>query len=142
MASALPGAIAASMIFPDRRILAIAGDGGFLMNVQEMETAVRLGVEPVVMVWEDGGYGLIAWKQEDEFNRHTALSFNNPDWSALAAAFGWNGFAVTNSADLARTIETAFTTPGPSLVVLPIDYRENRLLSKRLGELTGPGVTG
>jgi len=142
MGSALPGAIAASLIFPDRRVLAIAGDGGFLMNVQEMETAVRLGVEPVVMVWEDGGYGLIQWKQEDEFNCHTALSFSNPDWVVLAKSFGWNGYWVENSADLAGVLETAFTTPGPGLVVVPIDYRENRLLTQRLGELVNSGVTG
>ena len=77
----LPGAL--------RRILAICGDGGFLMNVQEMETARRLGCNFVTMVWEDGGYGLIAWKQDNEFKRHTDLSFGNPDWLRLAEAFGW-----------------------------------------------------
>jgi acetolactate synthase-1/2/3 large subunit len=142
MGSALPGAIAASMLYPERKVLGIAGDGGFLMNVQEMETAVRFKAEPVVMVWEDGGYGLIEWKQEDEFDRHTALSFNNPDWLQLAQSFGWNGYLVQNSKDLYATLETSFSTPGPSLVVIPIDYRENRLLSKRLGQLTTPGVIG
>jgi acetolactate synthase-1/2/3 large subunit len=142
MGSALPGAIAASMIYPDKRILAIAGDGGFLMNVQEMETAKRLGVEPVIMVWEDGGYGLIKWKQENEFGSHTDLAFTNPDWLQLADAFGWNGYWVENSADLASVLDAAFSNPGPALVVLPIDYRENRLLTERLGELTQSGVTG
>ncbi len=141
MGFALPGAIAASLINPDRRVLAIIGDGGFMMNVQEMETAKRLGVEPVIMVWEDFGYGLIQWKQADEFGRHTDLSFTNPDWLALAGAFGWNGYRVDNSVDLAGTLEQAFTDPGPGLVVIPIDYRENPLLTKRLGELTEPGVT-
>jgi acetolactate synthase-1/2/3 large subunit len=142
MGFALPGAIAASLINPDRRVLAVIGDGGFLMNVQEMETAKRLGVEPVVMVWEDFAYGLIEWKQGDEFGRHTDLSFTNPDWLALAGAFGWNGYRVENSVELAGTLERAFTDPGPGLVVIPIDYRENPLLTKRLGELTEPGIAG
>ena len=142
MGFALPGAIAASMVYPDRRVLAVSGDGGFLMNVQEMETAKRLGVNPVVMVWEDGGYGLIAWKQETEFKRHTKLEFGNPDWLKLADSFGWNGHYVPDSKDLAGTLESAFAEAGPSLVVVPIDYRENNLLTMRLGELTSPGVTG
>ncbi|MEM1262107.1 MAG: acetolactate synthase large subunit [Pseudomonadota bacterium] len=137
MGFALPGAIAASLLYPERRILAIAGDGGFLMNVQEMETATRLGVEPVVMVWEDGGYGLISWKQEAEHGRHTDLAFTNPDWLQLADAFGWSGHRVGRAADLAQTLETAFTEDGPSLVVVPIDYRENLRLTERLGELVG-----
>ena len=112
------------------------------MNVQEMETAKRFGVEPVIMVWEDGGYGLIKWKQENEFASHTDLAFGNPDWLQLADAFGWNGYWVENSADLAGVLDAAFSTPGPALVVLPIDYRENRLLTERLGELTQSGVTG
>ncbi|MGD2114437.1 MAG: acetolactate synthase large subunit [Acidobacteriota bacterium] len=135
MGFALPGAVAAKLVHPERRVLAICGDAGFLMNVQEMETARRLGAEPTVMVWEDGAYGLIAWKQETEFGRHTDLSFGNPDWSKLAAAFGWNGFRCERSRDLADVLEESFTTPGPSLVVVPIDYRENRLLTKRLGDI-------
>ena len=136
MGFALPGAIAASIVHPERRIMAIAGDAGFLMNVQEMETAARLGSNIVVMVWEDKEYGLIAWKQETHFGRHTDLSFGNPEWAGLAQAFGWHGHLVANSADLAETLETAFGESGPSLVVIPIDYRENRLLTKKLGEIT------
>ncbi len=136
MGFALPGAIAASIVHPERRIMAIAGDAGFLMNVQEMETAARLGSNIVVMVWEDKEYGLIAWKQETHFGRHTDLSFGNPEWATLAQAFGWHGHLVANSADLADTLETAFGESGPSLVVIPIDYRENSLLTKKLGEIT------
>ena len=128
--------IAASIVHPDRRILAIAGDAGFLMNVQEMETAVRLGSNIVVMVWEDKEYGLISWKQESHFGRHTDLSFGNPHWETLAKAFGWHGHFVTESAELADTLEAAFSEQGPSLVVIPIDYRENALLTKKLGEIT------
>jgi acetolactate synthase-1/2/3 large subunit len=135
MGFALPGAIAANIVHPDRRILAIAGDAGFLMNVQEMETAVRIGSNIAVMVWEDNAYGLIAWKQSDHFGHHTELSFGNPDWELLAQAFGWNGHYVKNAADLASTLETALSESGPSLVVIPIDYRENPLLTKKLGEI-------
>jgi acetolactate synthase-1/2/3 large subunit len=135
MGFALPGAIAASLVYPERRILAIAGDGGFLMNAQEMETARRLNSNIVVMVWEDGGYGLIAWKQDNEFQRHSDLSFGNPDWLALAQAFGWHGQRIAGSAELAPALEAAFAEAGPSLLVVPIDYRENPLLTKRLGEM-------
>ena len=136
MGFALPGAIAASIVQPDRRILAIAGDAGFLMNVQEMETAKRIGSNITVMVWEDNAYGLIAWKQEGQFGKHTDLAFGNPDWNLLAESFGWNGHYVNNSADLAATLDKALAEPGPSLLVIPIDYRENMLLTKKLGEIT------
>ncbi|MDH3990953.1 MAG: thiamine pyrophosphate-dependent enzyme, partial [Gammaproteobacteria bacterium] len=136
MGFALPGAIAANIVLPERRVLAIAGDAGFLMNVQEMETAARLGSNIVVMVWADNEYGLIAWKQESHFGRHTDLSFGNPDWNMLAAAFGWHGHYVSDSAELAGTLEAAFNETGPSLVVIPIDYRENNILTAKLGEIT------
>ena len=135
MGFALPGAIAAHIVHPGRRILAIAGDGGFLMNVQEMETARRLDSDIVVMVWEDGGYGLISWKQETHFGRHTDLSFGNPDWMTLASAFGWSGHYVSKSAELSTTLERAFEEPGPTLIVVPIDYRENQILTRKLGEI-------
>jgi acetolactate synthase-1/2/3 large subunit len=138
MGFALPGAIAASLVHPDRRVLAIAGDAGFLMNVQEMETAKRFGSNIAVMVWEDHAYGLIAWKQETHFGRHTDLAFGNPDWNLLSKSFGWNGHAVANAADLAGALETALAEDGPSLVIIPIDYRENALLTKKLGEIQCP----
>ena len=136
MGFALPGAIAADLVFPEHRVLAVCGDAGFLMNVQEMETARRLGSEITVLVWEDNEYGLIAWKQENEFGHHTDLSFGNPDWLQLADAFGWNGYYCPNSRDLRQVLEQSFRDPGPSLVVIPIDYRENRLLTQKLGEIT------
>ncbi|MEJ8566273.1 acetolactate synthase large subunit [Elongatibacter sediminis] len=142
MGFALPGAIAASLVHPERRILGIAGDGGFLMNVQEMETARRLDSNLVMLVWVDGGYGLIEWKQEGEFGRHTQLSFGNPDWLKLAESFGWIGHAVDNAADFRPVLEAAFDEPGPSLVVAPVDYRENMLLTRRLGEIIQPGMAG
>ena len=136
MGFALPGAIAAGIGHPDRRGLAIAGDAGFLMNVQEMETAKRIGSNITVMVWEDHAYGLIAWKQETHFGKHTDLAFGNPDWLLLAQSFAWNGHYVNNAADLAATLEEALAETGPSLVVVPIDYRENMLLTKKLGEIS------
>ena len=136
MGFALPGAIAANIVHPDRRVLAIAGDAGFMMNVQEMETAARLGSDITVMVWADNEYGLIAWKQETHFGRHTDLEFGNPDWLQLATAFGWNGHYVSRSAELANTLDSALKEKGPSLVVIPIDYRENMLLTEKLGEIS------
>ena len=106
------------------------------MNVQEMETAKRLNSNIVMMVWEDHEYGLIAWKQENEFGRHTDLSFGNPDWMGLAACFGWAGHYCSESSELQTTLEAAFNEAGPSLVVIPIDYRENPLLTQKLGEIT------
>jgi len=136
MGFALPGAIAASIVFPERRVLAIAGDAGFLMNAQEMETAKRLGSNIVVLVWEDNEYGLIAWKQDNQFGKHTDLAFGNPDWITLADAFGWHGQYISKSEDLATALDAAFNEDGPSLVVIPIDYRENALLTEKLGEIT------
>ena len=136
MGFALPGAIAANLVHPDRRVLAVCGDAGFLMNVQEMETAKRLGSGLTALIWEDHEYGLIAWKQETTFGRHTDLSFGNPNWLMLAEAFGWNGYYCANSRDLRGVLEASFEEPGPSLVVIPIDYRENRLLTQKLGEIT------
>ena len=137
MGFALPGAVAAGLVADgNNNVLAICGDAGFLMNVQEMETAVRIGSNIVVMVWEDKEYGLIAWKQDDHFGHHTDLAFGNPEWKLLAQAFGWHGHYVSHAVDLADTLESAFDEDGPSLVVIPIDYRENPLLSKKLGEIT------
>lgn len=135
MGFALPGAIAAHLVDPSRRVLGISGDGGFMMNVQEMETAKRLNANLTMMVWEDGEYGLIAWKQENEFKKHTDLAFGNPDWMMLAESFGWHGHYVNKSKELLGVLKTALDEDGPSLVVLPIDYRENALLTKQLGEM-------
>jgi acetolactate synthase-1/2/3 large subunit len=138
MGFSLPGAISAALVYPDRRIMSIAGDGAYLMNVQEMETAKRLNVNIVTMIWEDHAYGLIEWKQQNEFGTHTDLSFTNPDWLKLADAFDWHGHKVENSKDLVATLEKAFEEEGPSLIVIPIDYRENLKLTERLGDIACP----
>lgn len=135
MGFALPGAIGASLVYPDKRILALCGDAGFMMNVQEMETARRLNSNMVVMVWEDHAYGLIAWKQQNQFGHHTDLSFGNPQWMLLAGAFGWKGHRVERSVDLKGVLEVAFSESGPSLVIVPVDYDENMKLTERLGNI-------
>ena len=135
MGSALPGAIGARIALPDSKIVALVGDGDLLMNVQEMETAARLRSDITVMVWVDDAYGLIAWKQQDEFGSHTDLSFGNPDWSLLARSFGWWHQHVEDSKNLRSAIDAALNQRGPSMVTLPIDYRENAKLSARLGAL-------
>ncbi len=136
MGFALPGALAASLVEPDRKILGIAGDAGFLMNVQEMETARRLNSNITMMVWEDNEYGLIAWKQWSHFGHHTDLSFGNPKWDQLASAFGWNFQHVTDSKKLLVALQEEADYKGPSLIVVPIDYRENKILTKRMGKMT------
>ena len=93
---------------------------------------------PVILVWEDNEYGPIAWKQESQFGKHTDLSFGNPDWMQLASAFGWHGHMINRSSDFATVLESSFAESGPSLVVVPVDYRENMLLNERLGELNQP----
>lgn len=135
MGFCLPGLIAASLVHPDRRILGISGDGGFLMNVQEMETAKRYNCHLTQVIWEDHGYGLIKWKQQGQFGKHTDLSFGNPDFVKLAESFGWHGFRCEDSSQLQSVLEESFRREGPSLVVIPIDYSENVKLSKRLGDI-------
>jgi len=133
MGFALPGAMAAKLLHPDKKVLAVCGDGGFLMNVQDMETSKRIGTNIVVMVWEDKCYGQIAWKQDNTFGRHTDLSFNNPDFVKLAESFGWAGIRVENSKDIKPSLVKAFNMDRPCLISLPIDYTENRKLSSKMG---------
>ena len=135
MGIALPGAIAASLVHPDRRVVALCGDGGLLMNVQELETAVRLRAKVTVVVWRDDGYGLIDWKQRNEFGRPFGVTFGNPDFVALARSFGMPAFRPESSAGLAACLAAALAVDGPALVEVPIDYRENLRLTERLGEL-------
>ncbi len=138
MGFALPAAIGAHLVHPERNILAICGDAGFLMNVQEMETASRLQANITVMIWEDQAYGLIAWKQQAHFGHHTNLSFTNPDWMQLAQSFGWKGHLVDQAPALKGVLDKALRESGPSLIVLPIDYSENMKLTKRLGKIACP----
>lgn len=136
MGQPLPGLIGARLARPESRCVAVCGDGDFLMNVQEMETIARLDLDVTALVWEDRAYGLIAWKQEAEFGRHTDLSFSNPNWVGLAESFGWRGERVEDSRDFAGALARALEHEGPSLLVVPVDYRENMRLTERLGQLT------
>jgi acetolactate synthase-1/2/3 large subunit len=135
MGISLPGAIAAKLVHPDRRVVALCGDGGFLMNSQELETAKRTGANVTVVVWRDDGYGLIDWKQRNEFGRPFAVEFGNPDFVAYAESFGLAGFRPAAAEDLYPTLQRALEVPGPSVVEVPIDYRENLRLTERLGAL-------
>jgi acetolactate synthase-1/2/3 large subunit len=135
MGIALPGAIAAALVHPDRHVVALCGDGGLLMNVQELETAVRLGVRITIVVWRDDGYGLIDWKQRNAFGRPFGVSFGNPDFVALARSFGVAAFRPASAAELAPLLRRALDVEGPSLVEVPIDYRENLRLTEHLGAL-------
>ncbi|HET9521612.1 MAG TPA: acetolactate synthase large subunit [Candidatus Limnocylindrales bacterium] len=137
MGISLPGAIAAKLVHPDRKVVALCGDGGFLMNSQELETAKRIGANVTVVVWRDDGYGLIDWKQRNEFGRPFGVEFGNPDFVAFAESFGIAGFRPDNAADLLPTLRRALDVDGPSLVEVPIDYRENLRLTERLGALAG-----
>jgi acetolactate synthase-1/2/3 large subunit len=136
MGIALPGAIGAKLVHPSRRVVSVVGDGAFLMNVQELATAVRLGVAPVYVIWEDGGYGLISWKQELEFGRHFGTDFRNPDFVALARAFGCLAERVESADDFRPALKRAFdVTDRPTVLVVPVDYSENLKLTRRLGQL-------
>jgi acetolactate synthase-1/2/3 large subunit len=137
MGVSLPGAIAAKLVHPERRVVALCGDGGFLMNSQELETARRIGANVTVVVWRDDGYGLIDWKQRNEFGRPFGVAFGNPDFVAYAESFGIRGFRPTTADDLLPCLRRALDTDGPTLVEVPIDYRENLRLTEHLGALSG-----
>ena len=115
--------------------VSISGDGGFLMNSQELETAKRIGANITVVIWRDDGYGLIDWKQRNEFGRPFAVEFGNPDFVAYAESFGLAGFRPATADDLYPTLMRALEVDGPSVVEVPIDYRENLRLTQRLGSL-------
>ena len=136
MGFALPGAMGAKVALPDRKVLAICGDAGFLMNVQDLETMVRRKLNAVIMVWIDGEYGLIKWKQQNHFNgKHSELKFGNPDFELLAQSFGMWGKTLTAADQLPGALTEAFAQDGPALIAVPIDYAENMKLTKRLGDL-------
>ena len=138
MGFAVPAAIGAKLVHPDRNVVAVSGDGGFLMNCQELETAVRLRTPFVSVVWEDGAFGSIAWKQRARFGRAFGTAFGNPDFVRLAASFGMPAWRCATAAELARRLREALALDVPSLIVIPIDYSEDVAIA---GEL-GPGTAG
>jgi acetolactate synthase-1/2/3 large subunit len=133
MGAGLPSAIMAAKLYPTRRVLAVCGDGGFMMNSQELETAVRLRINLVVLVLEDKAFGMIRWKQSVDGFPDFGLTFGDPDFVAYARAYGAGGSRVEGPEDLAPTLEAAFSHGGVHLVVVPIDYSENiRVLIEEL----------
>jgi acetolactate synthase-1/2/3 large subunit len=125
MGAGLPSAIMAAMLYPQRRVLAVCGDGGFMMNSQELETAVRLGVNLVVMVLEDNAYGMIRWKQGVDGFPDFGMTFGNPDFIKYAESFGVGGARVEAAQELAPKLEAAFAAGGVHLLSVPVDYAEN-----------------
>ena len=135
MGIAVPGAVAAKLLFPERRVVAVTGDGGFLMNSQELETAVRLALPLVVLVWRDNGYGVIRWKQQLRFGRTSAVEFGNPDLIRYAESFGAIGYRVTEPSELRAVLKEALNSKVPAVIDCPVDYAENLRLTERLQSL-------
>ena len=136
MGIALPGAIAAKLIHPDRKVVGLCGDGGFLMNIQELATAVQYEVPSITLVWDDGGYGLMGWKQEAQYGQTSHVTLKNPDLAAVASSFGAFGRRVKSAEDLLPALrEAAEEEKRPSVVVVPVDYSENMALTRRLGQV-------
>ncbi len=136
MGIAVPGAIVAKLINPHRKVVAVAGDGSFLMTAAELETARRIGAPFVSVIWVDGSYGLIKWKQLNTFGRDFGVSFQNPDFAAYARAYGLPGFRVERASDFLPTLRKALDLPEPSVVEVAVDYTENLRLTEKLGQLT------
>jgi acetolactate synthase-1/2/3 large subunit len=136
MAFALPGAIAAKLAFSDRKVLAVAGDAGFLMNSMELETAVREKIPLVVLVWVDGSYGMIKWEMDLELGHHSHVDFGNPDFVKFAESFGGKGYLITRAGDLLPTLKRALADNSVSVIACPVDYTQNTVLTDKLGELT------
>ena len=136
MGFALPGAIAAKLARPQCKVLAAVGDGAFLMNAQELETAMRERVPFVVLIWLDDAYGLIKWKMDLELGRHSAVDFSNPDFVKYAESFGAQGYRIEAAADLLPALKKALADDTVSVIVCPVDYSENMKLTEKLGQLT------
>ena len=138
MGIAIPGAIAAKLIYPNRKIVAVTGDGGFMMNMQELETATRIGTPFVTLIFNDGGYGLIEWKQQIHYGKSAFIKFGNPDFVKLAESMGLKGYRITSAIDLIPTLKEALEQDVPAVIDCPVDYRENMLFSRKGGEFSCP----
>jgi acetolactate synthase-1/2/3 large subunit len=135
MGAGLPSAMMAAMLYPDRRVMAICGDGGFMMNSQEMETAVRLGLNLVVLIINDNSFGMIRWKQAIVGYEDWGLTFGNPDFVKYAEAYGAKGHAIGATEDFAPALDRCFAEGGVHIVAVPVDYSENkRVLIDELAE--------
>ena len=138
MGIGVPGAIAAKLAYPDRTALTVTGDAGFMMNSQEIETALRIGAAIIVLIWNDSQYGLIKWHQDRRFGRDTQIQFNNPDFVKYAESFGAKGYRIESADDLLPTIKQAIRDDTVVLIDCPTDYSENMKLTEKLGNLVCP----
>ncbi|AFJ02336.1 hypothetical protein Q7C_1183 [Methylophaga frappieri] len=138
MGIAVPGAIAAKLAYPHRQVVAVTGDAGFMMNSQEIETAMRLNVAIVILIWNDASYGLIEWKQQNQFGRTSHVQFTNPDFVKYAQSFGAVGVRIEQTADLMPALKAALQRETVTVIDCPVDYRENLKLTEQLGQLTNP----
>jgi acetolactate synthase-1/2/3 large subunit len=136
MGIAIPGAMAAKLVYPDRKIVAATGDGGFMMNCQELETALRVGTAFVTIIFNDGGYGLIEWKQHNHYGDSAFVHFGNPDFVKFAESMGLKGYRISSAADLIPTLKEALAQDVPSVIDCPVDYRENIRFSQKAGDLS------
>lgn len=137
MGAGLPSAMAAKLVYPERCVVAICGDGGFMMNSQELETAVRLKLDLVILVLRDDAYGMIKWKQAQMDFHDFGLDFNNPDFVAYAKAYGASGHRIEATAELKPTIERCMSEGGVHLIDVRVDYRDNdRILNREIRELS------
>ncbi|MEL6137089.1 MAG: acetolactate synthase large subunit [Cyanobacteria bacterium J06628_6] len=136
MGIAIPGAIAAKLVHPNRRVVAATGDGGFMMNCQELETALRVGTAFVTVIFNDGGYGLIEWKQHNQYGESAFIKFNNPDFVAFAESFGLKGYRIESAADLLPTLKEALSQDIPAVIDCPVDYGENLSFTERTQQLS------
>lgn len=138
MGIAIPGALAAKLVHPKRKVVAVTGDGGFMMNSQELETALRVGTPFVTIIFNDGGYGLIEWKQENHFGKGNSsfVHFSNPDFVKYAESMGLKGYRVESALDLIPVLKEALAQDVPAVIDCPVDYRENHRFSQKAGELS------
>jgi len=138
MGISLPGAVAAKLAFPQRTVVAVTGDAGFLMNSQEIETALRIGTPIVILIWNDSGYGLIKWHQLRRFGHSSNVDFSNPDFVKYAESFGAKGYRVGAADELAPVLQQAIADDTVVIIDCPVDYSENMKLTERLGKLVCP----
>ncbi|KAM3089633.1 acetolactate synthase large subunit [Phormidesmis sp. 146-35] len=136
MGIAIPGAIAAKLVHPTHKVVAVTGDGGFMMNCQELETALRVNTPFVTIIFNDGGYGLIEWKQHNHFGHSSFIKFGNPDFVKFAESMGLKGYRVESCADLIPTLKEALAQDVPAVIDCPVDYRENLRFTQRSGDLS------
>ena len=137
MGAGLPSAMMSAMVYPERKVMAICGDGGFMMNSQEMETAIRLGLNLTVLILRDDSYGMIRWKQANMGFKDWGLTYGNPDFVKYAESYGAHGHRAESAEHLAGLLRHCRDTPGVHLIDCPVDYSENdAILNRQIKELS------